>query len=270
MPQSAPDSLRGNDRRGRPSQPPLIPAASIFWSSNPMVLHIRTVPFRNDPASPDGPEPGQLIQPFFEHLPIPGLTVDVELAAPGIIRCYGHVGFQMEGENRDETVAITLSAWLDGKRIQPGYAAGQNGIRRQHYRDVPFIWAETVDAGPHQVQMRARVSDDLPVFYRPRQYTRMHVEVSEPDNKCTERPALLRVRARRLALAHRSRWHRTIRRVQSAQRVRPQAAGQAPGGAAARASVPSRLRLTGSVALVSRRCASAFSAFAAAASADGR
>jgi hypothetical protein len=170
-----------------------------------MVLHIRTVPFRNDPASPDGPEPGQLIQPFFEHLPIPGLTVDVELAAPGIIRCYGHVGFQMEGENRDETVAITLSAWLDGKRIQPGYAAGQNGIRRQHYRDVPFIWAEMVDAGPHQVQMRARVSDDLPVFYRPRQYTRMHVEVSEPDTKRTERPALLRVRARRLALAHRSR-----------------------------------------------------------------
>jgi hypothetical protein len=169
-----------------------------------MVLHIRTVPFRNDPASPDGPEPGQLIQPFFEHLPIPGLTVDVELAAPGIIRCYGHVGFQMEGENRDETVAITLSAWLDGKRIQPGSAAGQNGIRRQHYRDVPFIWAETVDAGPHQVQMRARVSDDLPVFYRPRQYTRMHVEVSEPDTKRTEL-ALLRVRARRLALAHRSR-----------------------------------------------------------------
>jgi hypothetical protein len=141
-------------------------------------LHVATVPFTNNPAPPpkgQGPQPGQQVP--LQFAPVPGMAVELDVEADGVIRVYGHVGFQMEGDNPDETVMITLGFQIDDAWLDSGARAGENGIRKEHYHVVPFSWAVPIGPGLHEVHLVARVSDDCPVFYKPRPFSRMHVEV---------------------------------------------------------------------------------------------
>jgi hypothetical protein len=89
-------------------------------------LLVTTVPFTNNPSPKEqGPEPGQQVP--LQFAPVPGMSVQFDADADGIVRCYGHVGFQMEGPDPLATVMITLGFQLDGSWLESGAKAGENG-----------------------------------------------------------------------------------------------------------------------------------------------
>jgi hypothetical protein len=143
-------------------------------------LLVTTVPFTNNPSPKEqGPEPGQQVP--LQFAPVPGMSVQFDADADGIVRCYGHVGFQMEGPDPLATVMITLGFQLDSSWLESGAKAGENGIRCEHYHVVPFCWSVPIAPGRHEVRLMSRVSEDCPVFFKPKQFSRMHVEVLGPS-----------------------------------------------------------------------------------------
>jgi hypothetical protein len=146
---------------------------------------IAGVPFTHNPDVAEGeggPEEGQRVALNFRA--VPGLTVPFEVEEPGLARVYGHLAMQMEN-CKPGRMMITVGYQLDRRWIDSGAKVGSNVDRDVHYHVVPFAWSVMVDPGKHEVRLLARATDldgtKCRAYFKPRQFSRMHVEVFEPS-----------------------------------------------------------------------------------------
>jgi hypothetical protein len=127
----------------------------------------------------------------FRLAPIPGMGLEVALARPGAIRVFGHVGFQMEGDNKcrkrplDRHAMTGIDVAIDGQRI-PGTYATENWARHEHYHDMSFDATTELGAGTYLVEVRGetitldRERNSCVVYFKEANYHGMTVEVLQP------------------------------------------------------------------------------------------
>lgn len=160
-----------------------------------LTLCTATVPFTHNPEE-DRPEYGQRVALNFRE--VPGMEVTIDADDPTLVRVYGHLSFQLSSTDRtkrcrnrsnrapgewDDRMMITVGFQVDRNWIDSGAKMGTNVGRDSHYHVVPFSWSVVVEPGRHEVRLMARAADlddgACQAYFKPRQFSRMHVEVME-------------------------------------------------------------------------------------------
>ncbi|MFQ5852822.1 MAG: hypothetical protein ACE5JU_19865 [Candidatus Binatia bacterium] len=140
-----------------------------LWTALDRIKFTKIVEPEADDESPVMPVDSS---PFYERHPdtgrqpltwdmreVRGLTVDVNVDRPSVIRVNGYLGVYNTYAVWNALCAVEVL--LNGRRFNRGWVVAENISKARHYADLPLFGRALVQPGTHRVSVRARCASSL-------------------------------------------------------------------------------------------------------------